>query len=185
MALTASEVLKQVQAKYPLPEKDGIWKTVKKDPDFFEAVIESVSAGQSVSTFARTFGLAPTRVCAWLATGLDETQKATYDSAREIRAASMADRILEICDQVETGLLSPQQAKLIVDNLKWIAARLDPHIWGDRIQVKAEVKTTAEMHLDAVRQLSQMVKKREEGVVIEGEHAVRHLPKLEEPEIVE
>ena len=116
-------------------------------------------------------------------TMLNDEQVKEYENARVIRASAMADRILDICDQVESGLLDAQQGKLIADNMKWIAARLDPHLWGDRIQIKAEVKTSAEQHLDAVRQLSEMIKKGKEGVVIEGEHVtkvIEHQPTIEE-----
>jgi len=183
MVKIASEILAEVKSRYPLPGKDLYWKEIRQDPIFFEAVIDAVMGGQSVSTFARSFGLKPTRVCAWLATGLNDEQVKEYENARVIRASAMADRILDICDQVESGLLDAQQGKLIADNMKWIAARLDPHLWGDRIQIKAEVKTSAEQHLDAVRQLSEMIKKGKEGVVIEGEHVtkvIEHQPTIEE-----
>lgn len=166
---TTSDILAKVKEKYPLPTADEGWKTLKEDPQFFEAVLESVAAGHSVSTFAKNLGLSPTRVNAWLATLRDEDKKHRYNEARHARANHMADRILEVCEQVEMGILAPPAGRMIADNLKWMAARLDPHIWGDKLQVKAEVKTTAEMHLEAVRELSKRVKARDERPVIEGE----------------
>ena len=87
----------------------------------------------------------------------------------------MADRILDLLDQVEMGLIEATQARLIVDNLKWMAARLDPHIWGDRLEVQANVKTTTEMHLEAVRELAKRIKSGDERPVIEGEAELRML----------
>jgi hypothetical protein len=167
--LTTKDVLAKVREQYPLPSSDQNWKELRADPEFFEAAMESVIAGHSVSTFARSLGLSPTRVNAWLATLKDENMKAVYEEARHARANHMADRILDICDQVEMGILAPPAARVIVDNLKWMAARLDPHIWGDKLHVKAEVKSTTEMHLEAVRELAKRVQAQDDRPVIEGE----------------
>jgi DNA-binding transcriptional ArsR family regulator len=162
-------VLDKVKEKYPLPSVNDAWKILRADDEFFESIMEAVASGQSVSTFARALGLSATRMSSWLSTLKDEAKVVRYEEARRCRAAMMADRILDVCDQVETGLISPQMARIIVDNLKWIAARLDPNIWGDKIQIKGEIKTTTEMHLEAVRELSKRVKNRDDRTVIEGE----------------
>lgn len=166
---TTQEILEKVKKKYPLPSLNDEWKTLRQDKDFFGAIMEAVASGQSVSSFARQLGLSPTRMSSWLSTLNDEVMVQRYAEARLSRASIMADRILDICDQVESGLISPQMARVIVDNLKWIASRLDPAIWGDKLQIRAEVKTTTEMHLDAVREMSKRIKAGDDRPVIEGE----------------
>jgi len=166
---TTQEILAKVKKKYPLPSLNDEWKALRQDEDFFDAIMEAVASGQSVSSFARQLGLSPTRMSSWLSTLSDDVKIVKYQDARLSRANIMADRILDICDQVETGLISPQMARVIVDNLKWIAARLDPAIWGDKLQVRAEIKSTTEMHLEAVREMSKRIKLGDDRPVIEGE----------------
>ena len=82
-----------------------------------------------------------------------------------------ADRILTYMDEVKNGTLPPTQAKYLTDSVMWLASRLDPAQWGSKIHVKAELKSTVEMHLEAVRELATRVKAGDRTPVIEGEVA--------------
>jgi len=85
-----------------------------------------------------------------------------YASAREDAADAMADEIMAISDDrsddwkqdPETGVWKPdhdhiQRAKLRVDARKWIAAKLKPATYGDRVEanIKGEM-TTRNINID-------------------------------------
>lgn len=171
MATTHQQILEKVKKKYPLPSMDESWKQLRADDEFFETAMEAVSAGHSVAQFARLVGIPGNRVSSWLSTLTDPVKVQAYEDARRARAQYMADKILDICDQVESGLITPQMARIIVDNMRWMAERLDPQIWGKKLEIKAEVKSTTEMHLEAVREMSRRIKSGDDRPVIEGEIA--------------
>jgi hypothetical protein len=165
---TARQVLEEVKAKYPMPGSQSNWKALKEDPGFFDILLEAIASGHSIIDFARAVDLPEGRITSWLAR-LGDAQQDQYASARQARATIMAERILVEMENVRLGLVPPSQGKFICDNLMWLAARLDPQQWGNKIHVQAEVKTTTEMHLEAVRELAERVRGGDTRPVIEGE----------------
>lgn len=59
-----------------------------------------------------------------------------YARARETRADTRADKIDEICQQVQRGELEPQAARVIIDALKWQASKEQPRRYGERQQLE-------------------------------------------------
>ena len=57
-----------------------------------------------------------------------------YRVAREDAADTLADKIQTLADRVEKGELDPHSGRVAIDALKWIAAKLKPRTYGDRIQ---------------------------------------------------
>lgn len=165
---TTRDIVERLKLQYPLPSTGGNWTQLREDEQFFETLLEAIAAGHSVSSFCDSVGLPGAKVTAWLSRLSGERQE-LYEAARAERAAYMAEQILKVTQQVEDGILLVPQARLITDNLKWMAERMDPTLWGNRIQVKADIKSTTEMHLEAVKALALMVRNKQDGTVIEGE----------------
>ena len=65
----------------------------------------------------------------------------SYTRAREAQAETHADRIVEIADD-ET--LDPNHKRIMVDARKWVAAKLKPKRYGDKLDLehKGEVGLT-------------------------------------------
>ncbi|WP_162651562.1 hypothetical protein [Lentilitoribacter sp. Alg239-R112] len=62
-----------------------------------------------------------------------------YARAKEEQAEALADDIIAIADQYDTAkdILEPdliQRAKLRIDSRKWVASKLKPKKYGDKVQ---------------------------------------------------
>ncbi len=69
-----------------------------------------------------------------------------YEAAMELRADSLADEISAIADEpIPPGLRGSeasawvQQQRLRVDSKKWLACKLFPRRWGDRIELNVDM----------------------------------------------
>ena len=80
-----------------------------------------------------------------------------YEAAKREQAQYHAERIAEIADKVEEGTLDPASARISSDNRKWIASRLDPSQYGDKIQADIAVTDVTQMHLQAMREALKIV----------------------------
>ena len=116
-------------AKWPIG--DPIW----------QEIVDKVSAGKSVSTVLREPGY-PTWTSFQTMLASDDRLRQAYDKAVQDRADRMADEILELSDQempegLEGAMASAwvQQKRMQVDARKWIASKLKPRTYGDRIDV--------------------------------------------------
>ena len=74
-------------------------------------------------------------VMRWLAKAEHEEFREQYAHAREVQAEVRADEIVDIADATEGGSNEAvQSARLRVDSRKWIASKLLPKKYGDKIQ---------------------------------------------------
>lgn len=86
----------------------------------------------------------------WVRT--DSRRSELYARAREDRAEKFADEIVAISDEISVttkmdgenvtfaiDAAAVSRNKLRVDSRKWIAAKLKPRVYGDRVQVDATV----------------------------------------------
>ena len=184
MTKTAKEILEGVKERYPVPSANSAWHQLRDDPEFFQVLLESVSSGHSIADFARAVDLPAGRITAWLARMEGPAQR-QYEHAREARAMIFADRILGYMEEVKDGTLPPAQAKYLTDSVMWLASRLDPQHWGNKIEVKGEIRSTVEMHLEAVRELAEKIKHGDRTPVIEGEVEPKLIPEVHEPSAIE
>lgn len=157
-----TKALEQYKAENPLPEPGGgkaTWKELRKRPQFWDDLLDAIAGGDSVMNFARGHNIKPSLLTAWIHRFPDSSEQAQqYAGARRARAEYMADRIITTCDQVQVGDITPPQGRVIIDALRWMAARLDPHIWGEKLNIKAEITQTTELHLIAIREMAEKVK---------------------------
>jgi hypothetical protein len=58
----------------------------------------------------------------------------------ELRADYHASRIEELVEKVERDDIKPDAARVAIDARKWIAAKLRPKVYGDRVQVDADLR---------------------------------------------
>jgi len=74
-----------------------------------------------------------------------------YSRARLLAGDALFDAIGDIREQVRTGKLDASAARVIIDALKWQAARLSPRKYGDRTQLDA---TAAESLVDTLEKIA-------------------------------
>jgi len=118
-------------------------RPVKWPPDHpvWSEIIDRVSAGKSVSTVLSEKGM-PNWTVFQAMLAHDANLNAAYEKAVQNRADKLADEILELSDeQMPAGLEGAmasawvQQKRMQVDARKWIASKLKPRTYGDRIDM--------------------------------------------------
>ena len=128
----------------------------------WQEIVDKVSAGKSVSTVLRDDNMPNwTRFQAMLEQ--DERLRQAYEKAVQDRADRLADEILQLSDEVmpdglEGAMASAwvQQKRMQVDARKWIASKLKPRTYGDRIDMT--VRDERISVLDALEQAQSRVK---------------------------
>ena len=118
--------------------------------DAFDEFIGFVLDGGHMADFCRQRDIAYTTMYDWVRS--DDRRAELYLRAREDRAEKFADEIVAISDEAtvtakhmgeEVVLVLDAAAvsrnKLRVDSRKWIAAKLKPRVYGDKVQVEGVI----------------------------------------------
>ena len=118
-------------------------RPVKWPPEHpvWQEIVDKVSAGKSVSTVLRDEGM-PNWTVFQAMLAQDAKLTAAYEKAVQDRADRLADEILQLSDEqmpdgLEGAMASAwvQQKRMQVDARKWIASKLKPRTYGDRIDM--------------------------------------------------
>lgn len=89
-----------------------------------------IMAGKSLRTICAMEGMpAASTVYAWLGKYPEFSQR--YACAREVQADVLADEIIEIADSD----LDPNRARVMIDARKWLAGKLRPKKYSDRVEL--------------------------------------------------
>lgn len=107
-------------------------------PEIADEICERVAAGESLNGICLS-PLMPSEsaVRQWAINDRDGFA-AKYARARELRTDVYADEIIEIADAVAhaESIVEVQAARLRSDNRKWIASKLKPRVYGDRLETE-------------------------------------------------
>lgn len=131
----------------------------------FRDVLAIVSKGHSVTDYCDQKGVSILLMTEWL-DNLEGRALELYEYARKARAASFAEKILKVLDSLEMGLIEAPAARVMCDQYKWFASKMDPDLWSEKSQVNVNIKSTHELHLIAVKEMA-------EARVIEHDEAKR------------
>jgi hypothetical protein len=138
------------------------------NPCWFE-ICKQISEGKSLSTALKSDGM-PSYRSALMMLQNNLEFRTMYEKAIESRADRLAEEILELADEaIPANLDGPsksawvQQKRLQVDTRKWVAAKLKPKVYGDRIDVS--VTDTRISVSDALKEAKQRVLTDESNVV--------------------
>jgi len=86
-------------------------------------ICEHIAGGKSLREYCRIESKPSTStVCRWIV-GKPEFW-AQYASAREAAGFAHADRMIDIAEMIEGGMIGPQAAKVMMDAYKWAAERM-------------------------------------------------------------
>lgn len=97
-----------------------------------ETICERIAHGEALTKICEDKGIpAYKTVLRWRRD--NEIFAKMFRAAKEDQADTLADRLLSVIDQVENKSLDPHQGRVMIDGLRWIAARLRPQSYGDRI----------------------------------------------------
>lgn len=110
--------------------------------EIWPRIFERISCGESLNAILKTDGY-PSYAWATKTLREDPELRRQYEIAREDRADALADDLVELADTpMPKGLQGSdasawvQQLRLQVDVRKWVAAKLRPRIYGDRIDLE-------------------------------------------------
>ena len=138
------------------------------NPCWFE-ICKQISEGKSLSTALKSDGM-PSYRSALMMLQNNLEFRTMYEKAIESRADRLAEEILELADEaIPANLDGPsksawvQQKRLQVDTRKWVAAKLKPKVYGDRIDVS--VTDTRISVSDALKEAKQRVLTDESNIV--------------------
>lgn len=109
-----------------------------------EAVLVRVAAGDTVRSVCKTLGIASGTV--YSKAFNDPEFHRQLKAAREIGTHTLVDSIIEIADDESR---STERAKLVVDAIKWVAARLNRNDYGEKPLIHAD---NLSITLDALSQ---------------------------------
>lgn len=94
-------------------------------------------------------------VSKWLSA--DEDRKAAWLEAKQQAAGRFADEVAETIQAVKDGRMDANSAKTVMSGAQWLASRLNPRDWGDRIAVDATTLDVTQLHLASLRERMQDV----------------------------
>jgi len=135
----------------------------------WQIMTEQMSLGKSLSTALKAEGM-PSYHAVMLMLRNNPQFRDMYEKAIEDRADRLAEEILELADEpmpdhLEGPMASAwvQQKRMQVDARKWIASKLKPKMYGDRIDVA--VTDTRISVMDALKEAKQRVLADDSNVV--------------------
>jgi hypothetical protein len=124
-------------------EKKGMGRPVLYglDNPIWETIVEGIADGKSLSSVLKAPNM-PSHALARLMIKDNQIFREAYERALQHRADRLAEEILELADEdppegLEGASLNAwvQNKRLRVDTRKWIASKLKPKTYGDRIDV--------------------------------------------------
>ena len=124
-------------------------------PDFWEQLWDHLAEGGSLRAFTSS-GVVPFGVL-WRKMQADPALMDRYEIVRNARALANAERIEQLAHKVEQEEIDPNAAKVAMGARQWLAERLDPKRWGNKIQSDVRITDTTALHLAAVRDLMRTV----------------------------
>lgn len=105
-----------------------------------EQICEQIADGKSLTVACANAGVGRTQVYQWLGSVVPFANN--YARARETQADSDADDIAAVRERMLAGELTPEQARVAIDSLKWSAGKRKPKVYGDRIQADVDLNVT-------------------------------------------
>lgn len=101
-------------------------------PEVADKVLERLACGESLVAICRDEGMPGlSTVYRWL--DEDEAFRDRYARARETQADTLFNEVLTIADEARADDVAA--ARLRIDARKWMAGKLRPKVYGDKLEV--------------------------------------------------
>lgn len=132
-----------------------------------------VACGGSLSEWARRQKRKKPTVIDWIMGDPERVRR--YREARKLQIDAMIDDLIELCDAPvpvdsfgRTDSAAVQQLRLRVDTRKWIAAKLLPGQYGDRLDVSGAIDVSSKKPAEIMGMIVQLLASN--GLRITAEH---------------
>jgi len=128
--------------------------------------LDLVASGMSARKACEQKGM-PSYVSVWNWMKADDEFRGKYQVASELRAQGIDDKIDDTIEEMRSGEIDAQQARVIVDTYKWRAAKLYPKLYGDNQKIDVEHKVSS--FVDELKLAAMKIEQRKlESNTIEG-----------------
>ena len=132
--------------------KNSNWALLEQN-EFWNNFFFRIGNGESLRGVSKDLGIPFQTV--WSAIMIDERRKATYEDAKMSRAHFHAARIEELIEEVELGNIDPRVARVSIDARKWLAAKMYPKFFSERVQLQHDVTVDVrKQHIEELRQMN-------------------------------
>ena len=126
---------------------------ILREEKFWNEFFFRIGNGESLRGVSRDLGVPFQTV--WSSIMIDEKRKATYEDAKISRAHFHAAKIEEIIEEVELGNIDAQVARVSIDARKWLAAKMYPKFFSDRVQLQHDVTVDIrKQHIEELRRMN-------------------------------
>lgn len=148
------KVIKKTVKQAKSVAKHGVMTPLDKlEAIGIDAICTRIANCEFLSVVAKDCDVSRGFLTKWLST---EANQNLYASAREAQADKMAEDILTISDdgsndtyETEDGTRTNQdviaRSRLRVDARKWLASKMAPKKYGDKLAIDADIKTSPKM----------------------------------------
>lgn len=103
------------------------------DPAIREVILQRVQGDESLNAICKDPGMpSMDSVHRWIKEDPEFAVK--YARAKEIQAETIVNGFRELEEQVLTGDVPPDAAKVVFWSRQWRAAKLRPKVYGDKVQ---------------------------------------------------
>lgn len=118
---------------------------VKFSQEIFDTICERIAGGESLRSICLDDDM-PTwkSVIRWLGDPKNGSLRDQYARAREEQADKLFDEIVEIADT--SGSEDVQKARLRIDARKWVAGKLRPKKYGERLEMHGAGENGEHIH---------------------------------------
>lgn len=103
-------------------------------PALADRLLAEMTDGLSLKTICEQDGM-PSRVTVYAWLRLHEDFAARYDVAQRDRAQALVDDMSTISDRTD---LDPNDKRIRVDTRKWLASKILPKLYGDKVQLSGD-----------------------------------------------
>ena len=126
---------------------------ILREEKFWNEFFFRIGNGESLRGVSRDLGVPFQTV--WSSIMIDQKRKATYEDAKISRAHFHAAKIEETIEEVELGKIDPQVARISIDARKWLASKMYPKFFSDRVQLQHDLTVDVrKQHIDELRRIT-------------------------------
>ena len=140
--------------------------------EVFEAVFDGMANGKTVADVARELGLKPGTVRKWL--GEDEETYRRYQRMRPLLGAAFAEEAVEVARNTTNAASAAD--RLLVETLKWAAAKSAPAEYGEKQVLEHQGQQTLQVKVVEEDAPVQNVQALQAGMVMGVLHAGLETP---------
>ena len=121
-----------------LPDHAAASPAPQPTDDLIENVLALVASGRSLRKSCEAHGIPPSSFSRWVRADEPSGVAEQYARAREQQAHALADGVIEMAMDPDAKA-DPNLLRVRLDAAKWAAARILPKVYGDRVDVNANV----------------------------------------------